>query len=341
MSTPSASHFDPRLAPAPESQRSKPEPARSGWSHRLRVIGSVVKETAVQWDEDQASRLAASLALYTLLSIAPLLILSIAIAGMAFGEEAARGQIGREIATIVGPQAGAAIEALVANARAPEAGIVSSIVGIAVLLFGASGVFGELQTALNQIWNVKPKPGRGVRGFIRDRFFSFSMVMGVAFLLLVSLVVSAALALLTERFSELIPLPALWQVANLLVGIAVTTVLFALIFKIVPDAKIAWRDVWVGAFVTAVLFTLGKGLLGWYVGRSATVSPFGAAGSLVALVVWVYYSAQILFFGAEFTQVYATRFGSAIVPTDNAVPADSSELTTPRPVKAVDKAESG
>jgi membrane protein len=296
----------------------------------------VVKDTAVQWDEDQASRLAASLALYTMLSIAPLLILSIAIAGMAFGEEAARGQISQELGTIVGPQAGAAIQALVANARAPEAGVVSSIVGIAVLLFGASGVFGELQTALNQIWNVKPRPGRGVRGFLRDRFFSFTMVMGVAFLLLVSLVVSAALALLTERFTVLVPLPALWQVLNLLVGLGVTTVLFALIFKIVPDAKIAWRDVWVGAFVTAVLFTLGKGLLGWYVGRSATVSPFGAAGSLVALVVWVYYSAQILFLGAEFAQVYATRFGSAIVPTDNAVPAGAPEPASKGAEQAAD-----
>lgn len=334
MTSPHASHSTPHFGPASESQRYKPGAASSSLGQRLRVIGSVLKDTAVQWQDDQASRLAASMALYTLLSIAPLLILSIAIAGMVFGEEAARGQIGREIGTIVGPQAGAAIEALVANARAPEAGLISSIVGITVLLFGASGVFGELQTALNQIWNVKPKPGRGVRGFLRDRFFSFTMVMGVAFLLLVSLVVSAALALLTEHFNALIPWPALWQMINLAIGLAVTTVLFALIFKIVPDAKIAWHDVWVGAFVTALLFTLGKGLLGWYVGRSATVSPFGAAGSLVALVVWVYYSAQILFLGAEFAQVYATRFGSAIVPTENAMPADPSDHRSTPPGSA-------
>jgi membrane protein len=299
---------------------------------RLRLLGALLKETVTQWQDDEAPRLAASLSLYTLLSLAPLLIVSIAIAGMVLGQEAARGQISQQMSGVVGSQAGEAIEAMIANARAPGKGIVGSAVGIVVLLFGASGVFGELQTALNQIWNVKPRPGRGVMGFIRDRFFSFSMVTGVAFLLLVSLVVSAVLATLTEHFRGLVPLPVLWQALNVVISLGVTTALFALIFKVVPDARITWRDVWVGAFATAVLFSFGKILLGWYVGRSATVSPFGAAGSLVALIVWVYYSAQILFFGAEFAQVYATRFGSRIVPTANAVPAD--EATSQRSPEA-------
>jgi membrane protein len=285
----------------------------------LRQIWALIRETIAQWEEDQASRLAASLALYTLLSIAPLLVVSIAVAGVFFGDEAARGQLSHQMGGLVGEQAGQAIEALIDNARAPSAGIIGSVLGIAVLLFGASGVFGELQVALNQIWNVKQRTGRGLRGVLRDRFFSFTMVMGVAFLLLVSLVVSAVLTTVTTHFANYLPWPALWLALNAIVGLAVSTLLFALIFKVVPDAKIGWRDVWVGAFVTACCFSVGKGALAWYVGRSATVSPFGAAGSLVALTVWVYYSAQILFLGAEFAQVYATHRGHRIQPTKNAV----------------------
>ena len=298
---------------------------------RLEPIVGLLKETYVQWDEDQASRLAASLALYTLLSIAPLIVVSIVVASFALGDEAARGQLSQQVGQVVGSQAGSAIEALVENARTPSSGLIGSSVGIVVLLFGASGVFGELQTALNQIWNVKARPGRGIKGLLRDRFFSFSMVMGVAFLLLVSLIVSAALATLTGHFEHMVAWPALWQALNLLIGLGVSTLLFALIFKVVPDAKIAWRDVWVGALVTAVCFSLGKTALAWYVGRSATVSPFGAAGSLVALTVWVYYSAQILFLGAEFAQVYATRFGTRIEPTKNAVSADEPVPCEPSP----------
>ena len=292
----------------------------------LRQIWSLTRETLTQWEADQASRLAAALALYTLLSIAPLIVISIAVAGVLFGDAAARGQLSQQVAGIVGEQAGRAIEALVENARAPSAGVLGSALGIAVLLFGASGVFAELQAALNQIWNVKQRPGRGVRGLLRDRFFSFIIVMGVAFLLLVSLVISAALTTVTTHLGNLLPWPALWLVLNALVGLALSTVLFALIFKVVPDAQIAWRDVWVGAFVTACCFSAGKGALAWYVGRSATVSPFDAAGSLVALTVWVYYSAQILFLGAEFAQVYATRRGHRILPTKNALLLAESKL---------------
>ena len=286
---------------------------------------TTLKQTGVQWSDDEAARLAASLALYTLLSIAPMLVIAVSVAGMVFGAEAARGQISHQISTIVGPEAGKAIEGLVANAQNPSSGILSSIVGTAVLIFGASGVFGELQSTLNRIWEVKPKPGRGIMGILRDRFLSFSMVMGVAFLLLVSLVASAALAGMTGYFQSVIPLPGLWHIVDIVVGLALETVIFALMFKVVPDVQISWRDVWVGGLATAVAFSIGRIALAWYVGRSATESPFGAAGSLVALVVWVYYSAQILFLGAEFAQVYAARYGTRIVPSKNAVPLEEGE----------------
>jgi membrane protein len=313
----SKSNAPPRVREAEERGERRPD---ASWSERLKNTGGLLKQTFTQWSDDGASRLAASLALYTLLSIAPLLVIAISIAGLVLGDEAARGQISDQIAGIVGPQAGQAIESLVANARTPSSGIIGTVVGVMVGLFGASGVFGELQSALNQIWEVKPKPGRGIKGLVRDRFLSFAMVMGVAFLLLVSLVVSAAIAAMSGFFKGMIELPFLWEAVNIVVSLAITSVLFALTFKLVPDVKIAWRDVWVGGLVTAVLFSIGRVALGWYVGRSATVSPFGAAGSLVALVVWVYYSAQILFLGAEFAQVYASRYGSRIEASDNAVP---------------------
>lgn len=287
---------------------------------QIRAIGTILSETASDWMDDKAMRLAAALAFYTLLSIAPLLILAVSVAGLVFGDEAARGGIAQELQGVLGSEAAKAVETLLANASTPSSGVIGTIVGIAVLLFGASGVFGELQDALNTIWEVKPKPGRGVRGFIRDRFFSFTMVLGVAFLLLVSLVLSAVLGALGGYFSSHLPGgEVLWQVVNFVISFVAIAALFALIFKYVPDVKIGWHDVWIGAAATALLFTLGKLAIGLYLGRSSIASPFGAAGSVVVLVVWVYYSAQILFFGAELTQVCARRFGSRVVPADNAV----------------------
>ncbi len=282
---------------------------------------TLVKETGEDWLEDKASRLAAALAFYTLLSLAPLLILAVSVAGLFFGEEAARGEIAGQLSAMLGPEAADSIQTVLANAKAPSSGVIGTIVGVALLIFGASGVFGELQDSLNVVWEVQPKPGRGIKGFLRDRFFSFTLVLGVAFLLLVSLVVSAGLAAVGNVFSSRLPGgEALWHVINFVVSIGTITVLFALIFKVVPDVTIAWRDVWIGAIVTAALFTLGKFAIGLYLGRSSLASPFGAAGSVVVLVVWVYYSAQILFFGAEFTQVYARHHGSRIEPTKNAAP---------------------
>jgi membrane protein len=289
-------------------------------------IVTVLKETASSWKEDNVARLAAALAFYTLLSIAPLLVLAVSIAGLVLDEEAARGQIAGELSRIVGPQGGAAIQTIIENARAPGSSIMSALLGLGALLFGASGVFGELQSALNTIWEVKPKPGRGVLGFIKQRFFSFGMVLAVAFLLLVSLVLSTALAAVGTYLSSSLPGGAVvWELLNAAFSLATVTVLFALIFKVVPDVEIQWRDVWVGAVVTAVLFTLGKTLLGLYLGRTTAASPHGAAGSVVLLVIWVYYSAQIVFLGAEFTQVYAKHFGKRIRPDKDAVPVTEDE----------------
>jgi membrane protein len=281
---------------------------------------SILKQTASDWLDDKAPRLAASLALYTLLSLAPMLVVSVSIAGLIFGEDAARGQIAGQLQGMLGASGADAVQAVLAHAKTPSSGVIGTIVGIAIALFGASGVFGELQGTLNQIWQVDTKPGRGIKGFLHDRVFSFTLVLGVAFLLLVSLVLSAALAGIGAYFSHTLPGgTVIWQVVNFLVALAVTSGLFALIYKVVPDVEIAWRDVWVGALVTGILFSLGKLGIGLYLGRSSIASPFGAAGSVVALVVWVYYSAQILFFGAELTQVYAKQRGDRIEPSKNAI----------------------
>jgi membrane protein len=300
-------------------------PPRGG---RVQLVWSVIKETASDWDDDKAATLAAALAYYTLLSIAPLIVLAVAIAGLVFDEEAARGQISEQISGLVGTQAGEAIEAIARNASAPEAGILSTVIGVIVLLFGASGVFGELQSSLNTIWEVEPKPGRGIVGVIKDRFFSFTMVLGVAFLLMVSMILTAAISSVGRFLESSLPGgEALWSVLNFAISLGIITLLFALIYKVIPDAKIRWRDVWIGAAATAVLFTIGKLLVGLYLGKSTFVSSYGAAGSVVALVVWVYYSSQIVFLGAEFTQVYARRFGSKIEPARDALRKDDAEKT--------------
>jgi membrane protein len=281
------------------------------------AVWQVLKETGTAWDEDNVTRLAAALAYYTLLSIAPLIILAVAVTGLVFGQDAARQHIAGELSSVVGAGAATAIESIAENAKTPGSGVLGIAVGIVVLLFGASGVFGELQSALNTVWDVAPKPGRGIWGIIKDRFFSFTLVVGVAFMLLVSLVVSAALTWVGKVFEQTLPGGAVvWQVLNFCISLGVVTALFALMFKTLPDVHIKWRDVWVGAAVTAALFTLGKFLLGIYLGSAGVSSAYGAAGSIIALVIWVYYSSQVMLVGAEFTEVYARRFGSRITPDD-------------------------
>ena len=287
---------------------------------------SLLKQTASEWMEDDAPTLGAALAYYTVFSLAPLMTIAIAIAGFFFGKEAAQGQIFDELRGLLGEEGGKAVEEMVQSANAqPTAGVVATIISVIILLFGASGVFGQLQASLNTIWGVKPKPGRGVLGMIQDRLLSFGFTLVVGFLLLVSLMLTAGIALMADWVGGLMPgSETLAQILNVVFSLTMITLLFAMIFKFLPDAKIAWRDVWIGAFLTAVLFTIGKFALGIYLGKSGVASSYGAAGSLIVLLLWVYYSSQILFFGAEFTQVYANRFGSRIAPAENAVPVQQS-----------------
>src|SRR5919199_4252277 len=285
------------------------------------AIFTLLKQTVYEWLEDRAARLGAGLAYYTAVSLAPLLIILIAIAGFVLGRQAVEGQVVAQIQGLVGKTGAEAIQAMIASASQPKAGIIATVVSIATLLFGASGVFGALQDALNTIWEVTPKPGRGMLGMIRDRFVSFTMLLGVGFLLLVALVLSAGLAALGTFVGGLLPVPeVVLQAVNLIISFGVITLLFGMIFKILPDAEIRWNDVWIGAAVTSLLFTIGKFVLGLYLGKSSAGSAYGAAGSLIVVLLWVYYSAQILFFGAEFTQVYANTYGSRVVPSPDAVP---------------------
>jgi membrane protein len=295
--------------------RESSSPHPRGW----RALWTLVKTTGNDFVDDNALRLAAALAYYALLSLAPLVVLAIALAGFAVNEQAARGAIAHELGGVVGRQGAEAVQTIVRSAQAPTTGVLSTIAGIVVLLFGASGVFTELQSALDVIWEVVPKPGRGIKGIVKDRLFSFAMVMGVAFLLLVSLVLSAGLSAVGHFLGNWLPGgEGVWQVVNFLISLAVVGALFAVMFKTVPDAKVAWRDAWVGGLVTSLLFSIGKFLIALYLGKSSVSSAYGAAGSLVLLVIWVYYSACILLVGAEFTQAYASRFGQRIEPSENA-----------------------
>jgi membrane protein len=285
-----------------------------------REAWSMLREAAADWSADKASQLGAALAFYSLLSIAPLLIIAVAVAAFFFGEEAARGELMTQLTGMVGEDGAAAVQEMLQNAQQPGVGIVATVLGIATLLFGASGVFAQLQDAMNTVWDVEPKRESGIWSFIRTRFLSFAMVLGTGFLLLISLVLSASISAAGSFLTGAIPaLEPVMHIANAVVTFLVVTLLFAMIFKFLPDAEVAWRDVWMGALFTAVLFTIGKLAIGIYLGQSALGSAYGAAGSLVVLVVWIYYSAQILFFGAELTQVYAHRHGSKIVPKEGAV----------------------
>jgi membrane protein len=287
----------------------------------ITILG-LLKVTVSQWRRDQASLMAAALAYYTVFSLAPLLIIVIAIAGAVFGEQAAKGELVTQIQGAIGKEAAQFIQTAIENASQlnPTRGLIPTLINIAVLFFGASVIFGQLQTSLNRIWDVQPKPGNSILHFLRKRFLSFSMVLVVAFLLLVSLVISTLLVILGNYFRDLIPgFTYLWQFLNFLISFGIVTLLFAMIFKILPDAKIAWKDVWMGAAITAVLFDIGKSLLGFYLGHTTFASVYGAAGSLAIILTWVFYSAQILFLGAEFTQVYVRKWGEEIVPDEYAI----------------------
>ena len=293
-----------------------------------RAFWHLLKEAASDWSHDRAPRLGAALAYYTVFSIVPLLTVIIALIGLFFGQDAAQSAIMGQVSNLVGEQSAAAIKDMIQRAEQPSTGLFATAVALVTLLFGASGVFGQLQDALNTVWGVELREGRGVWGFIKDRFLSFVAVVGTGFLLLVSLVLSSALAALGKWFSGVLPVPeAVLQSLNFLLSFVVITGLFALIFKVLPDARIAWHDVWVGAALTAALFTIGKFAIGLYLGKSDVASAYGAAGSLVIILVWVYYSSQILLYGAEFTQVYANRLGGRIVPAPDAQVANPKKVS--------------
>ncbi|HWN42393.1 MAG TPA: YihY/virulence factor BrkB family protein [Thermoanaerobaculia bacterium] len=288
----------------------------------LKPAFTILKESFQEWKEDDALSLGAALAYYTIFSIAPLLLIVIAVAGLVWDREAAAGTIYRELDGFIGGQGALMIQTMVSNAakQGDKSGILMTVVAAVTALVGATGVFAQLQSALNKIWNVEPRPDRGILGFVMTRVISFGMILGIGFLLLVSLVISTVLTAINSYMSGLIPgAESVFQALHVVISLAAVTLLFAMIFRFLPDVKIAWRDVWTGAAVTALLFTAGKFLIGLYLGHSSAASVFGAAGSLAVVLLWIYYATQILFFGAEITQVYARRYGSNIVPSEHAV----------------------
>lgn len=284
----------------------------------IKNLPTLFKLSFKDWQEDNASRLAAALAYYTIFSFAPMLVIAIAVAGLIWQREAVQAQVMDQIQGLVGAEGQEFVSGLLDSVASPAEGILATVLGVITLLFGAIGLFNQLHEALNTVWEVKEEKIEGfwnkVKDLVVDRFLSFTMILGIGFMLLVSLVISAGISATEQLVASVLPFHELiLQAINLVVSIAIITVFFAMIYKILPDAEIEWSDVWLGSFVTAVLFSVGKLLIGLYLGSSAIASSFGAAGSLVLLLVWVYYSAQILLFGAEFTQVYANKYGSRIV----------------------------
>ena len=297
-----------------------PEKAQSEKPYQKSIL-ALLTNTSSEWIQDKCPQLGAALAYFTVFSLAPLVLVLIAVFGMIFGgSDNARQRITEQLQYLIDPSGIKVIQDIAASASKPQAGIIATTIGIVLALFGASGVFGQLQDALNTIWGVKPKPGRGILGVIRMRFLSFAMVGGVCLLLLASLTVETLLRGFGGYLNHLMPGGHILALALFLIfDLAVVVLLFAMIFRYLPDAKIAWRDVWVGATLTAVLFVLGKFVLGLYLGSGAAGSAYGAASSLITLLLWIYYAAQILLFGAEFTQVYSNTYGTRVEPQKHAV----------------------
>jgi membrane protein len=293
---------------------------------------SLLKQTFEEWLQDKAPQLGAALAYYTVFSLAPLILVLLSIVGVIFREDPAGAwtKITQQMSYFLDPSALEVVQSIAQKASQPGKSTIATIIGIALALFGASGVFGQLQDALNTIWGVKAKPGHGIWGFLRDRFLSFAMVGGICFLLLVSLAIEALLKGFSHYVQSILPGGMVIALAVYVVfDFTVVVLLFAMIFKFLPDVKIQWRDVWIGAVLTTILFGIGKWLLGFYLGSGAAGSAYGAASSLITLLLWVYYSSQILLFGAEFTQVYAARAGRAFKPTEYAVRIETKEVERP------------
>jgi membrane protein len=288
----------------------------------------LLKQTFSEWLEDKAPQLGAALAYYTVFSLAPLILILLAIVGLIFRNDpgGAWNKITEQMSYFLDKSAVEVVQNIAQKAAQPNKSLLATIIGILLALFGASGVFGQLQDALNTIWGVKAKPGGGIWGFLRSRFLSFAMVGGVCFLLLVSLTLESVLKGFSHYIQGVLPAGVVIAMAVYWIfDLAVVILLFAIIFKFLPDAKIQWRDVWIGAGMTAIFFGIGKWALGLYLGSGSAASAYGAASSLITLLLWIYYSSQILLFGAEFTQVYACRAGRGIAPDEHAIRVEKKE----------------
>lgn len=308
----------------------------------LTIAFSLLKATATGWNRDRGPMLAAALAYYTIFSLAPLLVISLAVAGMVFGEAAVAGQLVAQTEAIVGSEIAVTIESIIENAASfQSSSILATVLGAVLLFIGASGVFNQLKATLNMIWGISIKPDEhGVVNLIKSRFLSFTMVVGIGFLLLTSVALSISLTALRRYMASVSPalvnsLPR----QDIAIGLLILPLLFAIVFRVLPDAELSWRDVWLGAVVTGLLFMLGEFLIGQYLTHRSIGSAFGAAGSVVVILAWIYYSALILTFGAEFTKVYANTYGSKIRPAENAQLFVRSPLRLPEPRLAPAAAE--
>lgn len=305
----------------------------------LNRVVTIFKNTGSEWVDDKAPTLGAAIAYYTVFSLAPLILLLVSVLALFIHSDndknggVVKAKIREQVTQFAGSSAGDVVDQILdSTAKQKKSGIIGTVVAVVVALFGASGVFGQLQESLNTIWGVKAKPGQGIGGYLKARFVSFAMVGGVCFMLLVSLSVSTMIKTFSDKLNHLLPGgTTVTVIISLLLNLIIITMLFAMIFKYLPDAKIAWSDVWIGAGLTTVLFIAGKWALALYLGKGSAGSAYGVAGSLITTLVWVYYSAQIMLFGAEFTQVYANEFGSHIEPEEHAVRVEKKEVEIPTP----------
>ncbi len=298
---------------------------------RLRSIWFLLKDSAIAWDADNIGTQGAALAFFTVFSLSPLLILVIVLSSFGFGQQAASGHLVSQIRGLIGIEGASFVQSLITNAYESDSNILITIFSVVMILLGASAVFVQLRDSLNTIWRVQQKTVGTIRAFLRGRVLSFAIIVGIGFLLLVSLVLSAVLAAMSSYLSNLLAiLTGLVSVLDFITSFVGTTVLFALMFKFVPAATVKWRDVWVGAAVTSLFFSIGKLVIGLYLGNGTIGSTFGTARSLVVIMLWAYYSSQIVLFGAEFTRLYAMRFGSNILPSANAVRVVTQRVETRR-----------
>jgi membrane protein len=295
---------------------------------KLTLYWGLLKDAFNGFMDDRALKLSASLSYYTIFSLSPMLIVIISISSLFYGREAIEGEISEQIQDLVGTQAAAQIEELLRNAQLSQQSGLAAVIGIGTLVIGATGIFAEIQDSINSIWGVKPKPKQGWLKYIVNRLLSFSMIVSIGFLLLVSLVINAAIDLFSRELEEWLDSVTIYvfYVVNLALVASVITVLFALIYRVLPDGRLRWKDAFVGAAFTALLFMIGKFVIGAYLSQPSVSSTYGAAGSVIILLLWVYYSAAILFFGAEFTKAYANKLGKGITPKDHAVLVQSREI---------------